>query len=188
MGRQNGVTVWFTGLSGAGKTTIAFGVEKILKKRGFYVERLDGDIVRETLTADLGFTKEDRDTNIRRNVFVAGLLTRNDVITLCSFISPYRETRAYARKQIARVGAFIEVFVNSPLSVCEKRDVKGLYQKARRGEIRNFTGISAPYELPLDFELELKTDRETAEESITRVINYLEEKDYISPLADNDNK
>ena len=184
MRRQKGITIWFTGLSGAGKTTIALGVERRLKERGLYVERLDGDIVREILTADLGFTKEDRDTNIKRNVFVAGLLTRNDVITLCSFISPYREAREYARKQIERVGTFIEVFVNAPLSICEKRDVKGLYQKARRGEIKNFTGISAPYEIPLDYELELRTDIETVEASTARVIKYLEGKDYIYPLAD----
>jgi len=114
-----GVTVWFTGLSGAGKTTVAREVERILKERGLYVQRLDGDIVRESLTKDLGFSKEDREKNIERNTFVAKLLTKNDVITLCSFISPYRGIRDKARRQIEEVGGFIEVYVNAPLEICE---------------------------------------------------------------------
>jgi len=176
MRRQKGVTVWFTGLSGAGKTTVAKEIERQLKQRGIYVQRLDGDIVRQHLTKDLGFSKEDRDENIMRNSFVAKLLTQNDIITLCSFISPYRETRQKARELI---GEFIEVYVNAPLEVCEERDVKGLYKKARAGEIENFTGISDPYEPPENPDIELRTDKETVEESARKVITYLEEKGYI---------
>jgi adenylylsulfate kinase len=177
-----GVTVWFTGLSGAGKTTVAREVERILKERGLYVQRLDGDIVRGSLTKDLGFSKEDRKKNIERNTFVAKLLTKNDIITLCSFISPYCEIRDQARKQIEEVGGFIEVYVNAPLEICEKRDVKGLYRLAREGKIKNFTGISDPYEEPLNCNLELKTDLETIEESTARVIGYLENQGYIPEL------
>lgn len=181
MRKQKGVTVWFTGLSGAGKTTVAKEIEKILKARGVYVQRLDGDIVRQHLTRDLGFSKEDRDENISRNSFVAKLLTQNDIITLCSFISPYREARQKAREII---GEFIEVYVNAPLEVCEERDVKGLYAKARAGEIDNFTGISDPYEPPENPDLELRTDKETVEESALKVISYLEEKGYIPALEE----
>lgn len=173
---QKGATVWFTGLSGAGKTTVAEAVEKELKKRGFYVQLLDGDIMREYLTCDLGFSREDRDENIRRCSFVASLLTNNDVITLCSFVSPYREARQKARLLIER---FIEVYVNAPLAVCEKRDVKGLYARARAGEIPAFTGVSDPYEPPVKPELELNTDRETLADCAQRVISYLEAEGYI---------
>ncbi|MDI3548497.1 MAG: adenylylsulfate kinase [Halanaerobiales bacterium] len=184
MRAQKGVTVWFTGLSGAGKTTVAKEVERILKERNLYVQRLDGDIVRKSLTKDLGFSKEDRDKNIERNAFVAKLLTKNDIITLCSFISPYQEARDKARKEIEEVGGFIEVFVNAPLKVCEERDVKGLYKKAREGKIENFTGISAPYEEPVNCDLELRTDQETVAESAAKVITYLEEHGYIPETKD----
>ncbi len=184
--KQRGITVWFTGLSGAGKTTVALEVEKQLKERGIYVQRLDGDIVREKLTKDLGFTKEDRDKNIKRNTFVASLLTKNDIITLCSFISPYRKTRAYARREIEEVGSFIEVFVCPPLEVCEERDVKGLYQQAREGKIENFTGISDPYEDPEDPDIKLRTDKETVEESAHKIIDYLEVHDFIPEVEDTD--
>lgn len=177
--KQKGITVWFTGLSGAGKTTVALEVEKQLKERGIYVQRLDGDIVREKLTKDLGFSKEDRNKNIKRNTFVASLLTKNDIITLCSFISPYRKTRAYARREIEEVGNFIEVFVCPPLEVCEERDVKGLYQQAREGEIDNFTGISDPYEEPENPDISLRTDKETVEESAHKIIDYLENNGFI---------
>ncbi len=180
MRKQKGITVWFTGLSGAGKTTVAKEIEKQLKARKIYVQRLDGDIVRKDLTRDLGFTAEDRNENIRRNTFVAKLLTQNDIITLCSFISPYQKARDYARQQIERAGgSFIEVFVNAPLAVCEERDVKGLYQQAREGKIENFTGISDPYEEPENPDLELKTDVESIEESSEKVIRYLEDEGYI---------
>jgi adenylylsulfate kinase len=170
---NKGITVWFTGLSSSGKTTIAKEVEKRLQQSGLCVERLDGDIVRESLTRDLGFTREDRDRNIERITFVTKLLTKNGIITLCSFISPYRKTRDKVRKEIEEVGRFIEVYVNAPLEICEKRDIKGLYKLAREGKIKNFTGISDPYEEPLNCELELKTGQETIEVSVRKVMNYL---------------
>lgn len=176
MKRQRGVTLWFTGLSGSGKTTIAVEVEKELKNRGYRVQRLDGDIVRQHLTRDLGFSKEDRDENIRRVSFVAKLLTDNDIITLCCFISPYRQARQEARKLIEE---FVEVYVNAPLEVCEERDVKGLYAKARKMEIEDFTGVSDPYEPPDEVEIELRTDRESISRSAERLIKHLEREGYI---------
>ena len=143
--QHRGVTVWFTGLSGAGKTTISRAVAEKLRSLDCKLEILDGDIVRENLTKGLGFSKEDREENIRRIGFVAHLLTRNGVIVLVSAISPYRSMREEAKQ---RIGDFVEVFVNAPLNVCEERDVKGLYKKARAGEIKQFTGISDPYEPP----------------------------------------
>jgi len=169
--KKKGFVLWFTGLSQAGKTTVANGVHEILKEKGLKLERLDGDIVRRSLSADLGFTKEDRDENIKRVTHVAKLLSRSGTGVICSFISPYSSTRDEIRKETTN---FIEVFCNCPLEVCEERDKKGLYQKARRGEIQNFTGISDPYESPESPEIELHTDIETIEESINKVINYLE--------------
>ncbi|MFW6381225.1 MAG: adenylyl-sulfate kinase [Bacillota bacterium] len=180
MRAQKGVTVWFTGLSGAGKTTVAKKVEEMMEARELYVQRLDGDIVREKLTRDLGFTREDRNKNIERNTFVAKILTQNDIVTLCSFISPYTEAREYARSQVEEVGGFVEVYVNAPLEVCEERDVKGLYKQAREGKIDNFTGISDPYQPPEDPEIELKTAEETVAESARKVIEYLEDNRYIA--------
>jgi len=177
---QKGVTVWFTGLSGAGKTTLARAVYDELKKRGYRVEILDGDVVRQYLTKGLGFSKEDRDENIRRIGFVAHLLTRNGVIVLVAAISPYRETREEVRRKI---GDFIEVYVNAPLEVCEQRDVKGLYKKARAGEIKNFTGISDPYEPPLNPEVECRTELERVEESVAKVLGKLEELGYLRPMV-----
>src|SRR5215813_11758740 len=142
---HEGFTLWMTGLSGAGKTTIAVALEKILRERGVRFERLDGDTVREGLTRDLGFSKEDRDKNIERVTFVAKLLSRNGVGVVASFISPYREARDKVRQETTN---FIEVFVDAPIQVCEDRDVKGMYAKARKGEIANFTGVSDPYEAP----------------------------------------
>lgn len=142
---HKGVTIWFTGLSGAGKTTISREVEARLRAQGYKVEVLDGDVVRTHLTKGLGYTKEDRDENIRRIGFVAHLLTRNGVIVIVSAISPYRAIREEIR---AKIGNFVEVYVNAPLEVCEARDVKGLYKKARAGEIKMFTGIDDPYEPP----------------------------------------
>jgi len=169
--QQKGVTVWFTGLSGAGKTTLARAVYDELKSRGHKVELLDGDVVRQYLTKGLGFTKEDRDENIRRIGFVADLLTRNGVIVLVAAISPYRKTREEVRQKI---GNFIEVYVNAPLEVCEQRDVKGLYKKARAGEIKNFTGISDPYEPPTNPEIECRTDIESKNESLFKILRELE--------------
>lgn len=173
---QRGVTVWFTGLSGAGKTTISRAVEQQLRDRNRLVEILDGDIVRQNLTKGLGFSKEDRDENIRRIGFVAHLLTRNGVIVLVSAISPYREIRQEVRE---RIGDFIEVYVNAPLEVCEQRDVKGLYKKARSGEIKQFTGIDAPYEAPVKPEVVCRTDMESEAESVAKVLRTLEEFGYL---------
>lgn len=164
--RHTGVTVWFTGLSGAGKTTISRRVEQDLLDQGYKVELLDGDVIRQTLTKGLGFSREDRDENIRRIGFVAHLLTRNGVIVLVSAISPYRSVRQEVRQM---VGSFIEVYVNAPLEICEQRDVKGLYQKARAGEIQQFTGIDAPYEAPLNPEVTCYTGEESIEESVAKV-------------------
>lgn len=174
--QQRGVTVWFTGLSGAGKTTISQAVEKELRSQGYSIEVLDGDIVRENLTKGLGFSKQDRDENIRRIGFVSHLLTRNGVIVLVSAISPYRDVRNEVRQ---RIGDFVEVYVSAPLEVCEGRDVKGLYKRARSGEIKNFTGIDDPYEPPLTPEVECKTHEESEAESVARVIAKLEEMGYI---------
>jgi adenylylsulfate kinase len=173
---QRGVTLWFTGLSGAGKTTISDALEIVLRDRGCKLERLDGDIVRENLTKGLGFSKEDRDTNIRRIGFVSHLLTRNGVIVLVSAISPYQAIRQEVRETI---GDFVEVYVNAPLNVCESRDVKGLYAKARAGEIKNFTGIDDPYEAPLNPEVECRTDLESVEESVSKIMSHLESHGYL---------
>jgi len=173
---SRGVTVWFTGLPCSGKTAVADRVAEILRTRGYRVERLDGDIVRQSLTRDLGYSREDRNENIRRVTFVAKLLTRNGVIVLTSFISPYRDIRAYARQEI---GEFVEVYTKCPLEVCIQRDVKGMYQKALRGEIKEFTGISDPYEEPLNPELVLETDKESLEESVDKVLAKLKELGYI---------
>jgi len=176
---HKGFTLWFTGLSGAGKTTIAKLVAQQLRDRGNKVERLDGDIVRQSLTRDLGFSKEDRNRNIERVTFVAKLLTRNGVAVLCSFISPYRERRAKSRQEI---GEFIEVFVECPVEVCAQRDVKGLYKKAFAGEIQNFTGVSDPYEDPEDPEIVCHTADETVEESAATIIAYLEDHGYVAAV------
>jgi adenylylsulfate kinase len=173
---QRGFTLWFTGLSGSGKTAIAKRIEQELRRRGLRIERLDGDIVREGLTRDLGFSKEDRDKNIERVTFVAKLLTRNGVAVLCSFISPYRERRNLSRQEI---GEFIEVYVECPLEVCAQRDVKGMYAKALAGEIESFTGVSDPYEEPENPEIVCHTAQETLEESVAKVVAYLKGQGYI---------
>jgi adenylyl-sulfate kinase len=173
---QKGYTLWFTGLSGSGKTALAKVLEVELHRRGLKVERLDGDIVRKSLTRDLGFTKEDRDTNIERVTFVAKLLTRNGVAVLCSFISPYRERRAKSR---AEIGNFVECYVECPLEVCIERDVKGLYQRAMAGEIENFTGVSDPYQAPENAEIVVHTAQQTVEESVQVILQRLEELGYL---------
>ncbi len=174
--KQKGVTMLFTGLSGAGKTTITKALAQELKKRGYQVERLDGDIVRQYLTKDLGFSKRDRDENIRRVGFVAHMLTRNNVIVLMANIAPYREVREELRQLI---GNFMEVYVYAPIDVCEKRDVKGLYKKAKAGEIKNFTGINDPYEPPIKPEVICYTHKETVEESVNKVLNKMIEYGYV---------
>ncbi len=173
---DRGVAVWFTGLSAAGKTTLSQLVEQELRGRGYRVEVLDGDMVRQNLTRGLGFSKADRDENIRRIGFVAHLLARNGVIVLVAAISPYREIRDEVRQ---RIGDFVEVYVNAPLEVCEQRDTKGLYRKARAGELKGFTGIDDPYEPPLKPEVECHTDREQVAESAGKVLRALRESGYI---------
>lgn len=165
--RRQGFTVWFTGLPSSGKTTLSRLLHKELDELGLAAEVLDGDEVRQRLTKGLGFTKEGRDENIRRIAYVAKLLTRVGGIAITAAISPYRELRDLAR---AEIGSFVEVHVNCPLQVCMQRDVKGLYAKAIKGEIPNFTGISDPYEPPLNPEVTLYTDRESPEESIKKIL------------------
>jgi adenylyl-sulfate kinase len=164
---HRGLTVWFTGLSASGKTTLCRAVYERLAARGCRLELLDGDTVRKHLSKGLGFSREDRNENIRRIGFVAGLLTRNGVIALAAAISPYRAVRDEVR---ASIGDFVEVYVNAPLEVCESRDPKGLYRKARAGQLPAFTGIDDPYEPPLHPEVECRTDRETLEECTAKVL------------------
>jgi adenylylsulfate kinase len=171
-----GATVWTTGLSGSGKTTIARELERQLRERGVKVEILDGDIVRTNLSKGLGFSKEDRDTNIRRIGFVANLLSRNGVIAITAAISPYRSIRDEVRAGTER---FIEVYVKAPLEVCESRDVKGMYAKARAGEIKGFTGIDDPYEEPAAAEVVCETDNENVVESTAKIISELERRGHI---------
>jgi adenylyl-sulfate kinase len=176
---QEGFVVWMTGLSGAGKTTIAMNMIGKLKERGVKFERLDGDVVRQSLTRDLGFTKEDRQKNIERVTFVAKLLSRNGIGAVCSFISPYQSVRDMVR---ANTTNFIEVFVDAPLEVVIERDVKGMYKKAIAGEIENFTGISDPFEAPANPDIHIQTHLETIDESANKIITYLEERGFI-PVA-----
>lgn len=175
---QRGVTVWFTGLSGSGKSAVAIEVDRILTEKKVVSTILDGDNVRHGLNSDLGFSPEDRNENIRRIGEVAKLFTETGIINLTAFISPYRGDRDRNR-QIQGEGDFIEIFVDAPLDVCEQRDPKGLYKKARAGIIPEFTGISAPYEAPENPEIVLKTGEQSLEESSALVISYLEEKGYI---------
>ena len=179
MAEQQGYTLWFTGLSGAGKTTISHIVAEELTSRGSKLEILDGDVVRENLSKGLGFSKEDRDTNIRRIAFVADLLSRNGVPVITAAISPYREIRDEAREMMG--DRFIEVYIEASVDACAERDVKGLYEKAFAGEIKEFTGVSDPYEEPLNPELTLKTEEEEPEESAAKLIAYLEEKGLLAP-------
>jgi adenylylsulfate kinase len=181
-GLERGFTLWFTGLSGAGKTTVSEIVEKELRARLGKVEVLDGDIVRTNLSKGLGFSKEDRDTNVLRIGFVAKLLTRNGVGVIASAISPYKEARDQVRRDIGE--GFVEVFVDCPVEVCAERDVKGLYRKAFAGEIQAFTGVSDPYEPPAAPELTLRTDEERPEESGRRVIAFLEKLGYLEPARE----
>jgi adenylyl-sulfate kinase len=175
---SDGFTVWFTGLSGAGKTTLSAALAEALRARGRRVEVLDGDVVRTNLSKGLGFSREDRDTNIRRIGFVARLLTRNDVAVIVAAISPYRAVRDEVRSEI---GSFVEVFVRCPLETLIERDVKGLYERALRGEVAQFTGVSDPYEEPLNPEVVVNTDRESVEESVARVVAALERLGHLPP-------
>ncbi|UHA73550.1 adenylyl-sulfate kinase [Paenibacillus sp. 481] len=176
-GKQRGVTVWFTGLSGAGKTTIAKCVHTRLTNAGLKAECLDGDVIRTKLCNDLGFSKQDRHTNIERVSYVAQLLTKHDVICLASLISPYRSMRQYAKEEI---GDWLEVYVTAPLELLIARDVKGLYRKAIAGEILHFTGISDPYEPPLAPDLVLETDQQDVQACAQHVIDLLANRGYIT--------
>lgn len=180
---QKGFVLWFTGLSGAGKTTIADIVEARLRDRGSKIEVLDGDVVRTNLSKGLGFSREDRDTNIARIAFVADLLARNDVPVITAAISPYRQTRDDARALIGS-DKFVEIHISTPLEECEARDVKGLYAKARAGEIKEFTGISDPYEEPLNPEITINTVDFEPEQSADQILAYLEENDFLTPAGE----
>jgi len=175
---QKGVTIWLTGLPSAGKTTLAHLLGHKLRDRGITgLEILDGDVVRLNLCKDLGFSEEDRMTNIRRIAFVSGLLTRHGVIVVVAAISPYRKSRDLARQEIKD---FVEVFVKCPIEVLVERDVKGLYKKALAGNLPHFTGVSDPYEEPLRPEILVETDRETPETSAAKILGFLEKEGYLS--------
>ena len=180
MSDHKGFTLWMTGLSGSGKSTITEVLIDEFEDRDIPLEVLDGDVVRENLSKGLGFSKEDRDINISRIAFVADLLSRNGVPVITAAISPYRETRDHARQIHEGNSTFVEVFVATSLEDCEARDTKGLYAKARSGEIKEFTGISEPYEEPLDPELRIETAGKTPEESAQDVLDYLEAEGLIS--------
>ena len=173
---QKGFTLWLTGLSGCGKSTLSNLVAKELRHRGLNVEILDGDEVRTNLSKGLGFSKEDRDTNIKRIGYVCKLLTRNGVAAISAAISPYREVRDHNRKEI---GHFIEVYVECSIPELTRRDVKGLYKKALAGEIQNFTGVSDPYEAPLHAEIVVNSEKQSVEESLAAILGYLEQHEWI---------
>lgn len=179
---HKGVALWFTGLSGSGKSTITAKLEHELLTLGCATYVLDGDNVRHGLCQDLGFSPEDRAENIRRIGEVAKLFVDANVLCLCAFISPYRAVRARLRAGLA-AGDFVEIYVKASLQVCEERDPKGLYRKAREGKITDMTGVGSPYEPPEDPELELDTERSTPDESVQRVLGFLREKGYIASLT-----
>jgi adenylyl-sulfate kinase len=180
---MKGFTLWFTGLPSSGKSTLARRVEEILLERGMNVEVLDGDEVRENLSKGLGFSKQDRDTNIRRIGFVAKLLSRNGVVAITAAISPYKDVRDEMRRAIGR---FVEVYVACPIDVLKERDVKGLYKKALAGEIKHFTGVDDPYEAPVKPEIHIDSDRESVDESVAKIIRTLEVMKLIPRVTGND--
>ena len=180
---NTGFTIWFTGLSGSGKSTLSEIIEERLKARGRNVEILDGDIVRTHLSKGLGFSREDRDTNIKRIAFVCGLLTRNGVICISAAIAPYGEAREWARHEIKN---FVEVYVKCPIEVCRQRDVKGLYKLVDEGKIKNFTGVDDPYEEPEHPDLVIETDKESIEESVERIFAKLVELGYLEAEETNE--
>ncbi len=176
---QKGATIWFTGLSGSGKSTIAVELEHALIENKHQAYILDGDNIRHGLNKNLGFSPEDRTENIRRIGEVAKLFTEANIITIAAFVSPYKEDRDNVRKLLGH-GEFVEIYVKCSLEVCETRDTKGLYKKARAGEVKDFTGISAPYEEPVEPELTIDSAKLSVEESARNILNYLEEKGYVT--------
>jgi sulfate adenylyltransferase len=180
------VCVWFTGLSGAGKSTIADILAVLLMQYGKQVTLLDGDVVRTHLSKGLGFSKEDRDVNIRRIGFVASEVVRHDGVAICAAVSPYRATRNECRSMVGEE-RFVEIFVNTPLEVCEERDTKGMYAKARRGEIKGFTGVDDPYEEPASPEIRLSTTDCSAEDNANKIIRYLIDHEFLLDEVDERN-
>lgn len=175
---DKGVTIWFTGLSGAGKSTLSEALTRHFREQERRIEVLDGDEVRTHLSKGLGFSREDRDTNIKRIAYVCKLLTRNGVICISAAIAPYREARAWARQEI---GNFVEVYVKCPLEVCRQRDVKGLYKLVDEGKIQHFTGVDDPYEEPENPDLVVETDKQTIDESVASILARLVELGYLEP-------
>ncbi len=181
--KQKGVTIWLTGLSASGKSTVARTLERKLFDLGYLTFVLDGDNIRQGLSSNLGFSPEDRSENIRRIAELANLFSMAGMINIAAFISPYQRERNLARN-LAKNGNFVEVYVNCPVEVCMQRDPKGLYQRALNGEIKNFTGVDAPYEAPQEPDVTIKTDVESIEECVNRIITYLGEKQLIMETTD----
>ncbi|OYT38464.1 MAG: adenylyl-sulfate kinase [Desulfurococcales archaeon ex4484_58] len=179
---DKGFVLWFTGLPGSGKTTIASRVAEVLKSKGYRVELIDGDWARKTVSVGSGFTREERMIHLKRIAWIARLLARNGVIVLCSFVSPYREARKMIREIIEEEVPFTEIYVYCPLEECIRRDPKGLYRKALKGEIKHFTGITDPYEEPENPDLKLDTHKESIEECVNKVLNYIRERYNIDSL------
>ena len=178
---DKGFVVWFTGLPGSGKTTLAKGVAEKLREKGFRVEVIDGDWARKTISLGAGFTREERRIHLHRIAWVARLLARNGVIILCSFVSPYREVRRMIREIIEEEAPFVEIYVECPLEECIRRDPKGLYKKALRGEIKHFTGISDPYEPPENPDIIVNTVLYSVQENIEKIMNYISTRFNIDP-------
>jgi adenylyl-sulfate kinase len=178
---NQGFTIWFTGLSGAGKSTLAEALAERLQVQGERVEILDGDAVRTHLSKGLGFSREDRDTNIKRIAYVCGLLTRNGVISISAAIAPYSEARAWARQEI---GNFVEVYVKCPLEVCRQRDVKGLYKLVDEGKIQHFTGVDDPYEEPEQPDLVIETDKQSIAQSVDAILAHVVALGYLAPAQE----
>lgn len=176
MNNQEGFAIWLTGMSGAGKTTLANKLKEEFLNRGLRVESLDGDAIRKVLGRGLGFSREDRITNLEQAAFIANLIVKHGVIVICSYIMPYEESRRYIRKIIDR---YVEVYIKCPLEVLIQRDPKGLYKKALAGEVKHFTGISDPFEEPQNFEICVETNKKTIEESMLSIINWLESNKFI---------
>ena len=173
MKKNKAVVIWFTGLPCSGKTTLAIEIEKYFKNKNKSIQRLDGDVVRKTICKDLGFNKEDRDKNIERISYIAQMLSDNNVNVVSAFVSPYRKMRNFSRSICSE---FIEVYVKCDIEICKQRDVKGMYKKADKGEINNFTGVQDPFEEPVNPEIVVDTGKESIEKSLDKIINYLSDK------------